>query len=680
MCGLAGYFVKTPSREWASKIPVLAQRIAQRGPDDEGVCLISRKNKLFNMYKTDRTVAGVKADYLWQSASILAHDVALVHSRYSIIDLTSGGHQPFISADASVALVFNGEIYNYIELRDELTQLGRSFRTHSDTEVLTEGYRVWGHKIWEKLNGFWAVALYDFTNGTLTLSRDRIGIAPLYYRETEEGIYFASSIQALVDIDRKGITINQDRVVGFMHTSLKDFDDTTVYDQVKSISPGSAVILDGSTYSVATARTVPYWQLPQSRLSIKDLSLEEAVKQYRDIFFNAVDLRLRADVKVAFELSGGLDSSSVVAVGAMLRNQNITTYTIQVPEENEEPYARSILQRYGNIDYRVLTDPEDDFVLQMGQFNKILEEPFHSPNLYTHYKMRQKMKADGFDVVVTGGGGDEVLAGYDGEFWPGASVDLRKNGHFLHSLRHGMAREFRMGGMGRRFISQKARMKRVLSGNGKNVALSVLKKIINKWFWEREGGVNGDHQLLTQAERFRREYCNLTFQEQCSFHFTIGLIPYYMRSNDKFTMAIPLEHRFPFFDYRVVELGLQMPVPYLFKDGWTKYILRKAMEPYLPPKILWRKRKMGFPFPYKRFLMKHSEVFQPLVNKWEIVRYVLKEYGGYNQLLDRDPTKLWRLCSTALWLDGLEEIDQFDSKERTCSFAQPIEAGDFSII
>jgi len=139
-----------------------------------------------------------------------------------------------------------------------------------------------------------------------------------------------------------------------------------------------------------------------------------------------------------------------------------------------------------------------------------------------------------------------------------------------------------------------------------------------------------------------------------------------MRSNDKFTMAIPLEHRFPFLDYRMIELGLTMPVPYLFKDGWTKYILRKAMEPYLPEKIVWRKRKMGFPFPYKRFLAGHSDVFHPLVNKWEIVQHVLKEQGGYDKLLDRDPTKLWRLCSTALWLDALEEMANFDHEVVAC--------------
>jgi len=657
MCGIAGYYLKTLSKEWSSKIPILAKAIEQRGPDDEGVCLIARNKKISKFYKTERTLPAISLDHIGQTQLTIHHDVALIHARYSIIDLTAGGHQPFCSSDGKVVLVFNGEIYNYLELREELFSLGVSFQTCSDTEVLIEGYRVWGHKIWEKLNGFWAIALYDFSTGRLTFSRDRLGIAPFYYRETAEGIYFASSIQALVDIDINGIDIDQDKVVGFIQTTLKDFDNTTVYRQIKSVPPATVLTIDRNTFQMESAAKLQYWSIPQSRCSIKDLSFQEAVQEYRDTFFNAVEIRLRADVNVAFELSGGLDSSSAVAAGAILKDQKITTFTIQVPEENEEPYARSILERYANIDYRVLSDSENDFMLERDSFNRIMEEPFHSPNIYTHYKMRQQMKNAGFSVVVAGAGGDEVLAGYESRFWPQASAELQRDGYVWHSIAYEMAKELRTGQRTRRLKNEGRRIIGSMARYGMKLASSFARPSNHRGHATVENVLTEDQWKLTQAEIYRQEYSHLTFHEQSIFHLTIGLIPYYLRSNDHFTMGIPLEQRFPFLDYRMVELGLTMPVAYLFKNGWTKYILRKAMEPYLPEKILWRKTKMGFPFPYKRFLTVHSEVFQPLVDRLVMGGRGVKGYKGYQQLLERNPTKLWRLCSTALWLSQLGESD-----------------------
>jgi len=650
MCGIAGYFVRKPSKGDTTTIQTLLKSIRQRGPDDEGVCLIGRGGKVCKFYRTEGTLPTIEMEHIGHTQSIIHHDVALIHTRYAIIDLTEGGHQPFVSSDGSVVLIFNGEIYNYIELRGELSSLGVSFRTGSDTEVLVEGYRVWGHQIWAKLNGFWAVALYDFGTRCMTFSRDRLGVAPLYYRETPEGVYFASSIQGLIDIDVKSTEIDRDKVVGFIQTSLKDFDNTTFYKQVKSVPQATSLTFDQTTHSVEGATKLQYWKFPRTRLSLSDLSFQEAVNMYRDTFFNAVEVRLRADVKVAFELSGGLDSSSVVAAGALLRNNNITTFTIQVPEENEEPFARSMLERYGDIDYRVLSEPENDFPLEQCHFAEMMEEPFHSPNIYTHYKMRQKMKKEGVSVVLAGVGGDEVFAGYEGKFWPKASAELRGNGHVWHSIKYNMAREWRGGG--KRFLHRERNRLRGWVGGyvktlGSSQARNSASKARGQAGWESRGGQCD----RTVAEIYQGEYGNLPFHEQSVFHWTIGLIPYYLRSNDHFTMAIPLEHRFPFLDYRMVELGLQMPVAYLFKDGWTKYILRKAMEPYLPKTIVWRKSKMGFPFPYRSFLTAHSQVFEPLIEKLQTVGLPIKEYGTYNDLLNRNPLQLWRLCSTALWLD-----------------------------
>lgn len=390
MCGIAGYFLKTPSKGASRKILVLLNSIRQRGPDDEGVCLISRKNNLAKFYRTERTSPNLELSLepLGDGPSKIRHDLALTHTRYSIIDLSSGGHQPFVSSDGSVVLICNGEIYNFYELRRELSNLGISFRTSSDTEVLIEGYRMWGHQIWSKLNGFWAVALYDFNTRSFSLSRDRLGVAPLYYRETMEGLYFASSIQSLVDIEQETVEVDEDKVIGFIQSSLKDFDNSTYFHQIKSIPPATVITFDRETCGVQDSKKFQYWFMPSSRLSSNDLSLEDAVTWYRETFFDAVNIRLRADLKVAFELSGGLDSSSIVAAASILRKNDITTFTIQVPEDDEEPYARLMLEKYQGIDYRVLSDTEDSFLSERQNFSRIMEEPFHSPNIYAHFKMR----------------------------------------------------------------------------------------------------------------------------------------------------------------------------------------------------------------------------------------------------------------------------------------------------
>lgn len=633
MCGIAGYFLNTPIKNSPRYIDQLLNYIRQRGPDDEGVCLIDRQKKSSQFYKTDLTVPslGSQLPYLKDKESIINHDLSFIHTRYAIIDLTEAAHQPFVSGDNSVVGVFNGEIYNYIELKDELSSIGVNFRTTSDTEVLIEGYRIWGDKLWAKMNGFWAVVLYDFRNNTIVLSRDRIGVAPLYYREMPDGFFFASSIQPLIDIDPEGIDLNNDVVLGFAQTGIKDHDNTTFYSQIKSVPASSTVVFHFGQYTISKVKSKKYWGFPKSRLNISDYSFQEAVKQFRETFFNAVEIRLRADVKVAFELSGGLDSSSVVAAAALQRNNDITTYTIKVPEANEEPYARAILEYYP-IDYHVLNKLEETFIDNCDPFSKIMEEPYHSPNIYTHYRMRQNIKREGVSVVVMGAGGDETLAGYESSFWPKAYSELKNNGLFMLADWY----EFR-----RRFMTF-------------HQAMETFRHYLfdlPKYFRNRSGIKRKLRKELTRTRAlvYQQKYGELSFQEQTLYHFKVALIPYYMRSNDHFTMAIPLEHRFPFLDYRMVELGLQMPISYLFRNGWTKYILRKAMEPYLPKKIVWRRKKMGFPFPYHRFLSSHRSIFEILLKNLSTIDFPTNEFVNYEQLLKTDPVLLWRLVSTAIW-------------------------------
>ncbi|NQT33003.1 MAG: asparagine synthase (glutamine-hydrolyzing) [Candidatus Omnitrophica bacterium] len=634
MCGIAGYFLKNPTEHSIRNVDLLLEPIRKRGPDDEGVCLISRDNRSYQFYKTEKTVRSIAEGlpHIDDRSAIVRHDVGLINTRYAIIDLSDGGHQPFISRDRSVIVTYNGEIYNYLELKEELSALGVKFRTTSDTEVLVEGYCLWKDKLWEKMNGFWAVVLYDLKDNSIVFSRDRIGVAPLYYRQTPEGLYFSSYIQSLVNISPKDVGIDNDVVLGFAQTGIKDHDDTTFYSGIKSAPQATAITFRTNEFTLEGAEHKRFWNLPAERLTPSDLPFAEAVDKYRNTFFEAVKLRLRADVKVAFELSGGLDSSSIVAAAAMFKNNNITTYTVKIKDADEEPYARSILKKYP-VDYKVLADTEEDFLHDFEDFSRLMEEPYDNPSNYNHNRMLQKMKDDGVFVVVTGAGGDEDLAGYETSFWPKAYKELKEGG--LPSFLSADWYEFR-----RRFRTLDASRKTL-----QHYLVDPLKPVLGL-FNGKGGGIT---PTMTSALEYRQEYDHLSFHQRCLYHFHVALVPYYMRSSDHYTMGIPIEHRFPFLDYRMVELGLSMPVQYLFKNGWTKYILRKAMEPYLPKKIVWRRQKMGFKFPYSKYFSTNRKKFKPLLKYLKETDLPVKSFGNYDSLLKKDPVLLWRLLSTAIW-------------------------------
>jgi asparagine synthase (glutamine-hydrolysing) len=315
----------------------------------------------------------------------------------------------------------------------------------------------------------------------------------------------------------------------------------------------------------------------------------------------------------------------------------VRTYTIKVPEADEEPYARTMTTRYP-IDYHVLDRPEAGFFDDVESFTRVMEEPYHSPNIYTHFQMRSAMKRQGVAVVLAGAGGDEVLAGYESDFWPTARRDLQRDGCRVQALRYELLR--RTASAGR------------MRGAAQDAYWAVRRQLFRTA--KRMGGRNlvpaAERRSTSSAEAMQKTYGALGFHEQAVYHVRRALLPYYMRSNDHFTMAIPLEHRFPLLDYRVVEIGLQMPPAYLFRDGWTKYALRRAMEPYLPPEIVWRRDKMGFPFPYQRFLRENRSRLQPALGA--LSRIGLDGAAArYDGLISANPTRLWRMCSTALWLD-----------------------------
>lgn len=592
VCGIAGIVDFGSRAAEPALLRAMADAIRHRGPDDEGYVLIDPANGRCRQYRGPESPAALKDKLPHIDTARPAGTVALAHRRFSIIDLSPAGHQPLFAADESCCVVFNGEIYNYIELREELASQGVRFRSNSDTEVLIEAYRAWGTDCFARFNGFWALALYDFRARRLILSRDRLGKKPLYWTRLDQRLYFASEIKSLLCVPEVAAAkkVNERAVWHWCVDGRRDLANETFFEGIRVLPAGSWAVVDESF----PASTHIFWEVPRQRLRESDIATDEAAARVRDLLDDAVRLRLRADVPLALELSGGMDSSTVLALASHHQHERITTYTVKYPDArwDEEPYARLVAQRY-NVDYRVLDPDLSAFWQQVTAFTRLQEEPYHSPNMQVSQVIWSLMRVDGTKVVLTGAAGDEVFGGYAAYFWKAQIENLVRGrwGQLLSNVRHWTERETgpsMLGGL----------LREAVFSLGLRRFVRAVKQAVPAL----------ENQYIQGIPTPARQYHRLMYSAFQREEFQNTRMPYWLLSGEKTYMGIPFEARCPFLDYRVVELGTQLPTTYLIRDGWHKWILRKAMEPLLPAEVVWRRVKMGFPYPYERFFSSYRDV------------------------------------------------------------------------
>jgi len=601
MCGIAGIIDLSRKSVEPALLLAMNQAIAHRGPDDEGYVLIDQASARARHYSGPTSPKKIQDRFPMLRAGPPIHgfNIGLSHRRFSIIDLSSAGHQPFFDPEQEYCVVFNGEIYNYVEVRDELIAKGFTFQTRSDTEVLLSAYKCWGTGCFEKLNGFWALALYDSRQHALLLSRDRIGKKPLYWTKVGSRVYFASEIKALLRIPEiyQRRRVNEVFASDWLVYDIKDLDFSTCFDGIHSLPSGSWSIVDESFPN----RAAIFWKVPEQRLREKDISVHEACRRLRQVCEDAVRIRLRCDVPLSVELSGGLDSSVVLALAAQVYPGKISSYTVRFPEEkyNEEPFARSVAERCG-VDYRVLDSPIENFWCQVLPFTYLQEEPYHSPNMHTSQVIWSHMRAAGTKVLLSGSAGDENFAGYN-IYFASHQKDNLMNGRIDRYLRNALLNSEAQS----KFASLSAPIVELISEAIKQYA---PQKLISKF--RTEGW-----PYYFRGKRYPRTLYPMSASQALYRYMTNLLMPYWLRSGDKVVMGMPIEARCPLLDYRVVEFSFFLPVTYLIRNGWRKWILRKAMEDLLPEDVVWRKTKMGFPFPYERFQAENNAIMETILDR-----------------------------------------------------------------
>lgn len=557
MCGITGLVGKTDTLAIQAILDRAQKTQLHRGPDSQGSWLAA--------------VAG------WQ--------VGLGHQRLSILDLSPAGHQPMARGGSGV-IIYNGEVYNYLEIRRELEQAGLSFSGHSDTEVVLAALHHWGvEEALNRFNGMWAFAWLDLEKQCLVLARDRFGIKPLYYYQDGNALYFASELKTLLAMAPRKFDLNDQTVGEYLVQSLAEVSEQTYFKGINKLPPGHFAQIDLNQPGL-TVNIKPYWHLPDSILP--PMPEEELAEQVRSLFYDAVNLRMRSDVPVGVLLSGGIDSSSIAAVMHSILGQggelNLLSATSTNSSFDESRYIDIMARHLGRPAHKVVLDLTPSSALSLLEetcwYN---DEPVGSFSNAAHYLLMQKAKDLGITVILSGQGADELLCGY-----------RKYLGFYIQSLL-GQGRIFSAARLAGGFLKRGTIIKQFSLAEGRRY-LPFSPPSAADIRGERLAGF-APRQLNLQGGRSLRERQVLDLER-----FSVPVLTHY---EDRMSMACSREIRVPFLDYRLVDLFINLPTALKLKGGWTKYIFRKAMEPLLPPAIAWRKDKQGFVNPQSEWI-KHE--------------------------------------------------------------------------
>lgn len=622
MCGIVGGFWQHREIIKEEDIKTALVSLGHRGPDDSG----------YSLYR-GKPITGF-----------------LGHTRLSIIDLSKNGHQPFCAEDGRYHLVFNGEIYNYIELREELKQKGCVFSTKTDTEVLLAAWIVWGEQALKKIVGMFAFVVYDKLAQTLTCIRDAFGIKPLFYQSVNNSFIFASEIKALTPLSKEQKKPNWTRIYQYLMYCRYDNREDTFYDNVYQLLPASGLI-----YSLREQKIIKkftWWE--PSIAENRSISYDAAIEQIRETFLDNVKLHMRSDVPLGAALSGGIDSSAVV--GAMryhAPDRPIHTFSFIAKNHaiSEEKWIDCVNKETGAKPHKIVLSGEalandiDSLVETQG-------EPFTSTSIYAQYAVFKYAREAGMKVILDGQGADEVLAGYRG--YPGYRLmSLIETGKILKSLKFASKwskwpnRQYYQAWV--HFLSVLMPMKLYTELFSFYNDARKVSWLNDKFVKEQNLSKSVNVDRVLYSNRGRRVIRELASSIQ---HF--GL-PALLRHADRNAMHFSIENRVPFLTTEFVELAYSLPERYLLSEqGETKHIFRQAMKGIVPDEILKRKDKIGFESPEKAWLFQISDQIREWLKASSEIpmlegQNVLKMYDKVVSGQTRYTAQIWRLINFVRW-------------------------------
>jgi asparagine synthase (glutamine-hydrolysing) len=576
MCGIAGC-IATPERGKSSRAELVLKSIEHRGPDDAGWLRLSG--------------GWIEKGHDWNPPAT-EPDALLLHRRLSIIDTTVGGWQPMSTADGRYHIVYNGEIYNYREIRVELEQLGHRFHSASDTEVLLEAYAEWGTNAFRRFVGMFAFAILDTQHRTLLLARDFFGIKPLYYWAEEGCLSFGSEIKALFAFGLSEPHANTERLLSYLRYGVTDFGAETMLAEVCQIPAAHFMMISLEDCRPQVAQC--YWTRDSDPL---DVSFDEAAATVRDLFLGSVQLHLRSDVAVGSALSGGIDSSAIVTAIRHLDSKaeiHAFSYISETGAPSEEHWVDAVVRQVGAHVHKVYATDRmlaEDLRAMMD----FCDEPFGSTSAYAQSLVFRAAHEAGVKVMLDGQGADEILGGYD--TYKGARLaSLVRQGRWsqaIHFLKHLSPQD----GVGKYlgiaycadFLLPPGLQAAARSLAGKDAFPLWLNR---RWFADR--GVGARFANYTGERNVLRHSLDRSVRET---------LPGLLRYEDRNSMANSVESRVPFLTPQLVTYLGRLPESYLIdENGTSKAVFRAAMRGIVPDAILNRRDKIGFATPEKSWM------------------------------------------------------------------------------
>jgi len=574
---------------------------------------------------------GPDGEGFWQSNS---GSVSLGHRRLAILDLTDAAAQPFHYLDR-YTILHNGEIYNYVELREELKKKGYQFRTQTDTEVLVAAYDYWNEDCVEQFDGMFAFAIWDEKEKELFAARDRFGEKPFYYihNVTDKTFLFASEIKAFWSIGL-GKNFNRKMLFNFLtigYTDNPTQPSETFYDDVKKLPAASFLKIRMDTDILMEAER--YWDIDVERQDNK-ISDDDAIAKFNELFETSVKRRLRSDVPLGTSLSGGLDSSSIAATISKYQTSNIQlqTFSAIFPgfEKNEEKYIDEVTRHLGLHSFKtVVSDGEI-----AGLFQKIIcqqDEPFGSAGTLPQYKVFELAKQNNVKVLLDGQGADEILAGYH-KYYKWYWQELFRKRKLMSSGELKKAKE--LG------VNEKFDFKNIIASLFPDFASVVLDRqyLLHAL---RQQDLSKEFVHLQSKEAYYTTPTIFSLNGVLYFNTSMHGLEELLRYADRNSMAHGREVRLPFLSYELVEFLFSLPSNFKIRQGWTKWTLRKAMEKNLPSTISWRKDKVGLEPPQLSWMQLPSlqemirEAKRKLVNekvlKPDVMNKKIQPSGAYEK-------------------------------------------------
>ncbi len=606
MCGIAGYWnrnIREKGNEYVLKS--MAQAIAHRGPDDEGYYLNNE-------------------------------GVALAHKRLSIIDLSPNGHQPMFSSDQRFILIYNGEIFNYLLLADELKKQGVKFRSNSDSEVIIEYYRIYGERCLEYFNGMFAFIIWDVEKQNMFAARDRIGIKPLYYYATNDIFVFGSEIKALLKHPLVPKQPNSEAINNYLVLSHQ-LDDQTWFKDVKLLEPGFFLQIDREKI-VKKKYWNPCIEVNYTR------TYSDVKEELRSKIIDAIKLHQISDVPVGSHLSGGVDSSTIVAIASRMGKGDFHTFSSSFSglggEFDENKEIDVVKEVFKTIHHTVTSDPQK-VMESLPEMLYAMDEPVVGPAMLPMYFVNKLINQHGIRVVNGGQGVDELFGGYLPSYTLAAQnilslIKSRKKVPINEVLN--IASYLQKGGTFKRLFNR-TKSDVISLYKDKNTYPDAISRYLN----------TADQIGIGELKFEKSMYMSLK-------HYLPGLL----QQEDRMSMLWSIESRVPFLDHRLVELALTIPSYYKVKNGVLKSIFREAVRGLVPDIVLDNRIKRGYPTPISIWSKNEMAPF--------FVKTLKKDNSGVNDFIDMDSvqlmlnshisgngdytTSLWSALCTKVWFSN----------------------------